>query len=64
MPKKDDSAPREFHIGDTVKVRLSRGHIVVAAIRAVIGTSEGLHLQVDYGNDETALVDEQQVVHD
>jgi hypothetical protein len=34
---------------------------VEAKIRAVLEQTNGLHLQVDYGHDETALVHERQI---
>jgi hypothetical protein len=58
------SAKKQFKVGDKVKVSLPLGHIVDATIRAVIERSDGLHLQVDYGNDQTALVSVRQVVTD
>jgi small nuclear ribonucleoprotein (snRNP)-like protein len=50
-----------YKIGSTVVVRLNDGRIVEAKVRAVIEQTNGLHLQVDYGNDETALVHKKQV---
>ena len=40
------------------------GKIVEAVIKAIIDKTDGLHLQVDYGKDQTALVHERQVVRD
>lgn len=60
MPKKP--SPRQFKVGDRVKVSLPLGHIVDATIRAVIEHTDGVRLQVDYGKDQTALVRASQVV--
>ena len=62
VPKKNDSTPRQFKVGDRVKVSLPLGHIVEATIRAVIEHTDGLKLQVDYGIDQTALVSVRQVL--
>ena len=43
-------------------VKLSGGRIVEATIKALVDTTEGTRLQVDFGYDETALVYEWQVV--
>ena len=50
-----------YKVGQSVVVRLNDGRIVEAKIRAVIEQTNGLHLQVDYGHDETALIHEKQV---
>ncbi|MGB7729474.1 MAG: hypothetical protein WBL50_15690 [Candidatus Acidiferrum sp.] len=47
-----------YKVGNTIVVRLNDGRIVEATIRAVIEQPNGLHLQVDYGHDETALIHE------
>jgi hypothetical protein len=59
VQKKSNPAPRQFKVGDRVKVSLPLGRIVDATVKAVI---YGLHLQVDYGNDQTALVSVRQVL--
>jgi hypothetical protein len=38
------------------------GKIVDAVINAVLDTTDGLHYQVDFGNDQTPLVSERQIV--
>ena len=43
-------------VGDTVLTKLSGGRIVEATIKAIVDTTEGVRLQVDFGKDETALV--------
>jgi len=53
--KPDDE--RQFHVGDRVSVTLHTGLLVDATVRAVIAETDGTPLQVDYGKDETALVE-------
>ena len=43
-------------------VKLLGGKIVEATIKAIVHTTEGVRLQVDFGKDETALVHLWQVV--
>jgi hypothetical protein len=42
-------------VGDRVLVKLSGGRIVEATVKAVVDTTDGLRLQVSFGN-ETALI--------
>jgi hypothetical protein len=49
-------------VGDRVKVNLHTARIVDATVTAVIERTGGKRLQVDFGNDETALVYLWQVV--
>jgi hypothetical protein len=53
---------RQFKRGDFVRVSLPVGQIVEATIRAVIESTEGVQLQVDFGHEQTALVDERDVI--
>jgi hypothetical protein len=52
----------KYKVGDHVLVKVSGGRIVEATIKALLDTTEGMRLQVDFGYDETALVYEWQVV--
>lgn len=61
MPKKD-KRDRHFNVGETIKVNLHTGRIVDATVKAVIETTDGVRLQVDFGKDETALVYAWQIV--
>lgn len=54
--------PRQHKVGDHVLVKLSGGRVEESVVRAVVDTTEGLKLQVDFGHEETALVHEWQVV--
>ena len=45
-----------YKVGDRVKVSLQNGLLVDATVRAVVDKPDGVRLQVDYGKDETALV--------
>jgi hypothetical protein len=46
---------RKHKIGDHVLVKLSGGRIVEATIKAIRETTEGVRLQVSFG-EETALI--------
>ena len=46
---------RNYNVGDVVQVKLSGGRIVQAAIKAVVETTEGVRLQVSFG-DETGRI--------
>ena len=64
-PTKNDKTERninDFTVGDHVKVNMHRGRIVDATIKAIIESTDGKRLQVDFGKDETALVHLWQVV--
>lgn len=54
-------SPTPYKVGQSVVVRLNDGRIVEAKIRTIVEQTSGLHLQVDYGHDETALIHETQV---
>jgi len=44
-------------VGDSVSITLHTGLIVDGKVRAIVERADGVHLQVDYGQDETALVE-------
>jgi len=50
-----------FKVGERIKVKLSGGRLVDAEIKAIIGTTDGIRLQVSFG-EETALIYLWQVV--
>jgi hypothetical protein len=54
----------KYKIGDHVLLKLSGGRIVEATIKAIIDTTEGMRLQVDFGYDETSLIYDWQVVEE
>jgi len=41
----------------SVSITLHTGLIVDGTVRAIVNRTDGVHLQVDYGKDETALVE-------
>ena len=45
----------KYKVGDRVLVKLSGGRIVEATIKAIGDTTEGVRLQVSFG-EETALI--------
>jgi hypothetical protein len=49
-------------VGDHILVKLSGGRVVEATIKALVDTTEGMRLQVDFGYDETALISDWQIV--
>jgi hypothetical protein len=55
-------AMSRYRIGQHIMVKLSGGRIVEATIRAIVEHTDGLRLQVDFGQDETALIEEWQIV--
>ena len=52
---------RNYKVGEHLRVKLSGGRIVEATIKAVVETTEGVRLQVAFGN-ETALIYPWQIV--
>jgi len=56
MSKKSDDE-HQFKVGDSVSVTLHTGLIVDGTVRAIVEKTDGVRLQVDYGKDETALVE-------
>jgi hypothetical protein len=50
-------------VGDHVQVTLSGGRIVEAVVKAVVDSTEGVRLQVSFG-EETALIYLWQVVEE
>jgi hypothetical protein len=46
---------RNYKVGDHVLVKLSGGRIVEATIKAILETTDGVRLQVSFGN-ETARI--------
>ena len=58
MPKEPK---REFKVGDKIQVNLHHGKIEDAVVRAVIEHTDGLKLQVDFGHEQTALIDASEV---
>jgi hypothetical protein len=64
-PAKNDKTERninDFAVGDHIKVNMHRGRIVDGTVKAVVNHTDGPRLQVDFGNDETALIYLWQVV--
>jgi hypothetical protein len=59
MPKRSEP----YKVGDHIQISLDN-RILDAVVRAVIDSSDGLRLQVDFGYEQTALIHEWQVVKD
>jgi len=48
----------QFKMGESVSIiTLHTGRIVDGTVRAIVEKTDGVRLQVDYGKDETALVE-------
>jgi hypothetical protein len=54
---------RKYKVGDNLVVKLSGGRIVEATIKAIVDTTEGVRLQVSFG-DETARIYLWQIVEE
>jgi hypothetical protein len=52
---------REFKVGDKIRVNLHHGKIEDAVVRAMIQHTDGLQLQIDFGHEQTALIDASEV---
>jgi hypothetical protein len=56
-----EKTPKEYKPGQSILVKLSGGRIVEACVNHVIQRRDGTKLQVDFGRDETALIELWQV---
>jgi hypothetical protein len=57
VPTRRPDDEHEYKVGDRVSLTLHTGLIVEGVVRAIVERTDGVHLQVDYGKDETALVE-------
>jgi hypothetical protein len=55
---------RDFKSGQHILIKPSGRRIEEATIKAIVEHTDGVRLQVDFGHDETALVELWQVVSD
>ena len=53
---------RQLNVGDKIRVNLHQGRIVDATIRAIIDRTDRKHYQVDFGHEQTALIQAWQIV--
>ena len=56
--------PKEYKPGQSILVKLSGRRIVEARVNHLIQDRDGIKLQVDFGQDETALIEIWQVLED
>jgi hypothetical protein len=49
--------PARYKVGDHIQITLNN-QILDAVIRAAVEHTDGLQLQVDFGNEQTALIHE------
>jgi hypothetical protein len=61
---KKEKNKREFKCGDKIRANLHLSKIDDAVVKAVIYSGATIKLQVDFGNDQTALIDPSQIVED
>ena len=54
--------PKEYKSGQSILVKLSGGRIVEARVNHLIQDRDATKLQVDFGHDETALIEHWQVL--
>jgi hypothetical protein len=49
--------PAKSHkVGDHIRVSMHGGKIVDAVIKAIIDKTDGMQYQIDFGNEQTALI--------
>ena len=53
---------RDFKVGDKIRVNVHHGKIEEAVVKAVIQLGSETKLQIDFGHEQTALIDTRQVV--
>ena len=58
MAKKND---KPVVVGDRVQVNLYHGKLEEGTVKAILTRTDGLHYQIDLGDDRTALVHERQI---
>jgi hypothetical protein len=65
VSKKPNPSPRQFEVGNRIRVSMPGGKIVEAVIKAVLDDyTDGVRYQVAFGHDQTALIYERQIVKD
>jgi len=55
---------KKFKPGQHIQIKLAGGRIEQATVKAIIEHTDGIRLQVDFGHDQTALIELWQVVKD
>ena len=55
---------REFKVGDRILIKLPAGNVSEGTIKAVIEETDGRKLQVAFGYDHTALIEEWQIIEE
>jgi hypothetical protein len=64
LRRTEDQIPKEYKPGQSILVKLSGGRIVEAGVNHLIQDRDATKLQVDFGHDETALIELWQVLED
>ena len=57
QPEKRSDGERQVQVGKRVSITLHTGRMVDGTVRAIVGRTDGNRLQVNYGTDESALVE-------
>jgi hypothetical protein len=55
---------KSYKVGEHIRVSMHGSKIVEAVIKAIIDKTDGVHYQIDFGNEQTALVRASLVVQD
>lgn len=56
---------KSYEVGNRVRVSMPGGKLVEAVIKAVLNDyTDGVRYQIDFGNEQTALIQEWQIVKD
>jgi hypothetical protein len=58
---KTTNAEQQFKVGDKIRASL-HGRVIDATVCAIVEYTHGIKLQVDFGHDETALVELRQLI--
>ena len=57
------NSEHQFKVGDKIQANL-HGRVIDATVRAIVEYTHGIKLQVDFGHDETALVELWQLLNE
>ena len=60
-PEKEPPPKRNFTVGDSILIKLPPGSVSEGTIKAVFESRDGIKLQVAFGYNQTALIEEWQV---
>jgi hypothetical protein len=55
---------RQFQVGQRIRINVHSGRLEDATVKAIVEHTDGVRLQVDFGHEQTALIQMWQVVED